>query len=34
MHDIALDKRLEADTLPVTELPLCRVLLMDDTRVP
>jgi diadenosine tetraphosphate (Ap4A) HIT family hydrolase len=32
MHDIALDKRLEADTLPVTELPLCRVLLMDDVR--
>lgn len=34
MHDIALDKRLEADTLPVTELPLCRVLLMNDTRFP
>ncbi|MCL7928542.1 HIT domain-containing protein [Halomonas llamarensis] len=32
MNDIALDERLEADTFPVTELPLCRVLLMDDTR--
>ena len=32
MNDIALDERLEADTFPVTELPLCRVLLMNDTR--
>ena len=32
MNDIALDERLEADTYPVTELPLCRVLLMDDAR--
>ncbi|MGY4878470.1 HIT domain-containing protein [Vreelandella aquamarina] len=32
MNDIALDERLEADTIPVTELPLCRVLLMNDTR--
>lgn len=32
MNDIALDERLEADTFPVTELPLCRVLLMDDAR--
>lgn len=34
MNDIALDERLEADTLPVTELPLCRVLLMNDSRFP
>lgn len=32
MNDIAVDERLEADTFPVTELPLCRVLLMDDAR--
>lgn len=32
MNNIVLDERLEADTFPVTELPLCRVLLMNDTR--
>ena len=32
MNDIVLDERLETDTIPVTELPLCRVLLMNDTR--
>ncbi|MGM0614348.1 MAG: HIT domain-containing protein [Pseudomonadota bacterium] len=32
MNDITLDERLEADTFPVTELPLCRLLLMNDTR--
>ena len=34
MHDIVLGERLKADTLPVTELPLCRVLLMNDARFP
>lgn len=29
-----LDPRLAADTSPVAELPLCRVLLMDDRRFP
>ncbi|MEE8333991.1 MAG: HIT family protein [Alphaproteobacteria bacterium] len=29
-----LDPRLEADTVPVTELVLCRVLLMNDARFP
>lgn len=29
-----LDPRLAADTLPVCDLPLCRVLLMNDTRYP
>lgn len=32
MHEFALDKQLEADTFALTELPLCRVLLMNDTR--
>lgn len=32
MHDLTLDERLDADTFPVTELPLCRVLLMNDAR--
>ena len=30
----SLDPRLEADTLPVTELALSRVLLMNDARYP
>jgi len=30
----ALDPRLAADTVPVTELSLCRVLLMNDRRFP
>jgi diadenosine tetraphosphate (Ap4A) HIT family hydrolase len=30
----ALDPRLAADTCPVTSLPLCDVLLMDDARYP
>ncbi|MDN6180117.1 MAG: HIT family protein [Halomonas subglaciescola] len=34
MNAIALDERLKADTLPVAELPLCRVLLMNDARFP
>ncbi len=29
-----LDPRLEADTVPVAELILCRVLLMNDARFP
>lgn len=29
-----LDARLDQDTVPVTELALCRALLMDDTRYP
>ena len=29
-----LDARLAADTLPVVDLPLCRVLLMNDCRYP
>lgn len=32
MHELPLDPRLEEDTLPITELPLCRVLLMNDAR--
>ncbi|APX94485.1 histidine triad protein [Halomonas sp. 1513] len=32
MHELTLDPRLEADTYPVTELPLSRVLLMNDAR--
>ncbi|GAA0582216.1 HIT domain-containing protein [Halomonas salifodinae] len=34
MSDITLDPRLEADTLPVTELGLCQVRLMNDARFP
>ncbi len=30
----ALDPRLAADTLPIGDLPLCRVLLMNDARYP
>jgi len=30
--DFVLDHRLAADTLPVCDLPLCRVLLMNDAR--
>lgn len=30
----ALDPRLAADTIPVGELPLCAVLLLDDARFP
>lgn len=32
--DFHLDERLAADTLPVGELPLCRLLLMNDARYP
>lgn len=32
MTDFALDPRLAADTHPVGDLPLCRVLLMNDAR--
>ncbi|WP_346796297.1 HIT family protein [Halomonas sp. Bachu 37] len=32
MNELKLDERLEADTLPVAELPLCRLLLMNDAR--
>lgn len=32
--DFALDPRLAADTLPVGDLPLCAVLLMNDARFP
>ena len=34
MSDFALHHRLAADTHPVGDLPLCRVLLMDDARFP
>lgn len=30
----ALDARLAADTVPVADLPVCRVLLMQDARFP
>lgn len=32
--DFVLDPRLRADTLPVGDLALCSVLLMDDSRFP
>jgi diadenosine tetraphosphate (Ap4A) HIT family hydrolase len=32
--DFTLDARLQADTRPVTSLPLCEVLLMNDARYP
>jgi diadenosine tetraphosphate (Ap4A) HIT family hydrolase len=32
--DFSLDKRLAADTIPVGDLGLCSVLLMDDARFP
>ncbi|QPI63495.1 HIT family protein [Vreelandella venusta] len=34
MKTFELDPRLEADTLPLTDLPLCRALLMNDARYP
>lgn len=34
MKDFTLDERLAADTMPVADLPLCRVLLMNDARYP
>lgn len=34
VSDFLLDPRLEADTLPVGDLALSRVLLMDDARFP
>ena len=34
MSDFTLDSRLEADTLPIGELQLSRVLLMNDARFP
>lgn len=34
MSAFTLDSRLQADTLPIGELALCRVLLMDDARFP
>lgn len=34
MNDFTLDERLAADTLQVAELPLSRVLLMNDARYP
>jgi diadenosine tetraphosphate (Ap4A) HIT family hydrolase len=34
MSDFALDARLAADTMPVGDLALCAVLLMDDARFP
>jgi diadenosine tetraphosphate (Ap4A) HIT family hydrolase len=34
MTDFALDQRLAADTVVVTELPLSRVLVMNDARYP
>ncbi|PRY66879.1 diadenosine tetraphosphate (Ap4A) HIT family hydrolase [Vreelandella songnenensis] len=34
MNDFTLDPRLESDTFPLADLPLCRVLLMNDSRYP
>ena len=34
MTDFTLDPHLEADTYLLTDLPLCRVLLMNDSRYP
>ena len=34
MADFELHPRLAADTRPVGDLPLCRVLMMDDARFP
>lgn len=34
MNYMALDERLAADTFPVADLPLCRVLVMNDARYP
>ncbi|GBU17190.1 MULTISPECIES: HIT family protein [Methylobacterium] len=34
MSDFSLDPRLAADTVPVGDLPLCSVLMMDDRRFP
>ena len=34
MATFELDPRLEADTLPLADLPLCRALLMNDARYP
>lgn len=34
MTDVTLDPRLIEDTHPLTELPLCQLRLMDDTRYP
>ncbi|HEU0070413.1 MAG TPA: HIT family protein [Alphaproteobacteria bacterium] len=34
MTDFVLHPRLAADTLPVIDLPLCRLLLMNDSRFP
>ena len=34
MKDFKLDPRLEADTYQLTDLSLCRILLMNDSRYP
>lgn len=34
MTDFVLDPRLEADSLPVVQWPLCQVRLIDDARFP
>ena len=34
MTEFQIDPRLQADCLLVSELPLCRLLLMDDARWP
>jgi diadenosine tetraphosphate (Ap4A) HIT family hydrolase len=34
LNDFTLDERLAADTFPIAELPLSRVLLMNDARYP
>ncbi|MFD2237873.1 HIT domain-containing protein [Aureimonas populi] len=34
MSSFLLDPRLEADTIPLARLPLCRALLMNDRRWP
>lgn len=34
LNDFTLNERLAADTLPVADLPLSRILLMNDARYP
>jgi diadenosine tetraphosphate (Ap4A) HIT family hydrolase len=34
MSDFSLDPQLDADTLPIGQFELCRLLLMDDARFP
>lgn len=34
MPDFVLDARLQQDCLPITDFPLCRLLMMNDARFP